>query len=219
MKQTTARERVLKGIRNALIQKVENPFFYVNTIEPVYAPVDPVEEIAFAEALQRVGGSFVYCVDERELLMSLAGLMQERGWASIYCLNSSIAELLGLASLNVLTNPDHIDQMLVGITGCEALIGRTGSVLVSSVASDGRRMPVFPEVHLVLAYASQVVPDIQQALALMTTRYGEKIPSMMTFITGPSRTADIEKTLVMGAHGPKELIVFLIDDKNYPEIT
>jgi L-lactate dehydrogenase complex protein LldG len=219
MKQTTARERVLKGIRNALIQKVENPFFYVNATEPVYAAVDPVEEIAFAEALQRVGGSFVYCVDERDLLLSLAGLMQERGWQDIVCLNSAIAELLGLASLNVITNPEDLHQMMVGMSGCEALIGRTGSVLVSSVASDGRRMPFFPEVHLVMAYASQVVPDIQHALSLMTARYGEKIPSMMTFVTGPSRTADIEKTLVMGAHGPKELIVFLIDDKNYPEIT
>lgn len=206
-------------MRNALIQKVENPFFYVTHSDEVYAPVDPVEEIAFAEALQRVGGQFVYCVDERELLVSLAGLMQERGWPSIFCNNQAIEELLGFASINVVSDPGNIGQMTVGITGCESLIGRTGTILVSTVASSGRRMPFFPEVHLVMAYASQVVPDLQHALTKVMSRYGEKIPSMMTFITGPSRTADIEKTLVMGAHGPKELIVFLIDDKNYPDIS
>jgi L-lactate dehydrogenase complex protein LldG len=51
-------------------------------------------------------------------------------------------------------------------------------------------------------------------LRLIRKKYEDGFPSLISFITGPSRTADIEKTLVMGAHGPKELYVFLIEDKS-----
>jgi L-lactate dehydrogenase complex protein LldG len=63
----------------------------------------------------------------------------------------------------------------------------------------------------VLAYTSQLVPDLKDAFKLIKEKYGQQIPSMISTITGPSRTADIEKTLVLGAHGPKELFVFLLD--------
>lgn len=63
-----------------------------------------------------------------------------------------------------------------------------------------------------LAYTSQILPDIEDALRLIKARYAPEFPSMVSMISGPSRTADIEKTLVLGAHGPKELIVILIDD-------
>ena len=85
--------------------------------------------------------------------------------------------------------------------------------MVSSAHASGRRMNVLPEFHLVYARASQLVPDLKDALLGMKKRYGQDLPSMINLITGPSRTADIEKTLVMGAHGPKELYVFLVDDQ------
>jgi L-lactate dehydrogenase complex protein LldG len=59
---------------------------------------------------------------------------------------------------------------------------------------------------------TQLVPDIKDGLQLIKSKYGNKIPSMISLVSGPSRTADIEKTLVMGAHGPRELVLFLIDD-------
>ena len=54
--------------------------------------------------------------------------------------------------------------------------------------------------------------DLKDGFNRLKEKYGQKLPSMISTITGPSRTADIEKTLVLGAHGPKELYVFLIDD-------
>jgi L-lactate dehydrogenase complex protein LldG len=62
-----------------------------------------------------------------------------------------------------------------------------------------------------LAYSSQLVTDLKDGFKLIKDKYGNQLPSMITTITGPSRTADIEKTLVLGAHGPKELFVFLLD--------
>ena len=84
--------------------------------------------------------------------------------------------------------------------------------MVSSRQSAGRRLSIYPPVHIVVASVGQLLPDIRDALIFMKKKYGHRLPSMISMITGASRTADIEKTLVMGAHGPKELILFLIDD-------
>jgi len=81
--------------------------------------------------------------------------------------------------------------------------------LVSSATESGRQMNVFPPVHIVLAHVSQLVDYLTDALVALQEKYGTELPSAISTITGPSRTADIEKTLVLGAHGPKEFIVFL----------
>jgi L-lactate dehydrogenase complex protein LldG len=99
--------------------------------------------------------------------------------------------------------------MQAGITGCEFLVARTGSVVISSALPSGRQMNVFPPIHIVLAHVSQLVDYPEDAFVAIQNKYGEDLPSIISTITGPSRTADIEKTLVLGAHGPKEFIVFL----------
>lgn len=86
--------------------------------------------------------------------------------------------------------------------------------MVSSAQASGRRLIVYPDVHIVVAYASQIVLDLTEALNVVAERYKNNFPSLVSVISGPSRTADIEKTLVMGAHGPRELYLFLIDDMN-----
>jgi len=88
-------------------------------------------------------------------------------------------------------------------------VARTGSVVVSSAGDSGRSMNVFPPIHLVLANSDQLVQFPEDALVAVQSKYKNNFPSTVTTITGPSRTADIEKTLVLGAHGPKELVVFL----------
>jgi L-lactate dehydrogenase complex protein LldG len=83
--------------------------------------------------------------------------------------------------------------------------------MVSNGNLAGRRLSIYPHVHIVIAYTSQLVLDLKDAFRLLKQKYGELIPTMISNITGPSRTADIEKTLVLGAHGPKEFYVFLLE--------
>jgi L-lactate dehydrogenase complex protein LldG len=71
---------------------------------------------------------------------------------------------------------------------------------------------VYAPVHVCIARASQLVADLKDALQYIKTRHAEKWPSQVTFASGPSRTADIEKTLVTGVHGPKEVYCFLVED-------
>jgi L-lactate dehydrogenase complex protein LldG len=110
------------------------------------------------------------------------------------------------------TNDRSFLEVDCGITLCECLIERTGSMIMTSRQLAGRRLSIFPPVHILVASLSQLLPDIQDGLDFIRKKYGNKLPSMISLITGASRTADIEKTLVLGAHGPKELVLFLIDD-------
>jgi L-lactate dehydrogenase complex protein LldG len=96
----------------------------------------------------------------------------------------------------------------VGITECDALIAQTGTVLVTSRSAGGRALSCLPPHHVVVARRSQLVPDLPAAFALVKQKYGGNYPSMISFITGPSRTGDIERILVLGAHGPKRLTIF-----------
>ena len=82
---------------------------------------------------------------------------------------------------------------------------------MSSAQDSGRMVSVYAPVHICIAWTHQLVYDIREGLDLLMEKYKNKIPSFITLATGPSRTADIEKTLVVGVHGPKDVYVFLVD--------
>jgi L-lactate dehydrogenase complex protein LldG len=99
------------------------------------------------------------------------------------------------------------------VTTCEALIAQTGSVLVTSRGCGGRAISILPPHHVVIAQREQLLPDLLAAFTLLRQKYGAHYPSMISFITGPSRTGDIERILVLGAHGPKRLTILLLEGK------
>ncbi|WP_225975139.1 LutC/YkgG family protein [Anseongella ginsenosidimutans] len=202
---------MLKKIRKALIEKRENPY---PEIEPTSLYPDPEDslDIVFAEELTRVNGEFLYCEDQIQLIENLLSLSSQKKWRHIYCWENKLQSLLRNYEFPFRSDDKDFEQAEVGITLCEALIARNGSVLVSSAQNSGRRLSVYPHAHIVIAYSSQLVADLKDGFGLLKEKYGEKIPSYTGVITGPSRTADIEKTLVLGAHGPRELYVFLLEE-------
>ena len=105
---------------------------------------------------------------------------------------------------------DELGRCDAAITECDALVAQTGSVLVTSRSAGGRALSCLPPHHIVIARRDQLVPDLPAAFALLKQRYSGKFPSMISFITGPSRTGDIERILVLGAHGPKRLTIFVV---------
>lgn len=116
-------------------------------------------------------------------------------------------------------DPDALENCDAGITTCEALIAQTGSVLVTCRGNGGRALSVLPPHHVVIATVDQLLPDLADGYRVLRDRYGDTLPSQITFITGPSRTGDIERILVLGAHGPKQLTVVLIDpDQGEPPL-
>lgn len=213
MEESTSKEKVLKHVREALISRTDQPFPQVEYEKPVFREMEESLDVNFAQELTNCGGLFIYCESEDEVIKGLKFLVNDRKWDSIFALEPSMVSLLTKAGIKCHFEHIQLTDAQVGMTGCEALVARLGSVMVSTGQMSGRQIFAYPEIHIVIARASQLVADIKDAIALVKKKYGSRMPSMITLITGPSRTADIEKTLVMGAHGPKELYVFLLEDR------
>jgi L-lactate dehydrogenase complex protein LldG len=207
----SSKELMLKKIRKALLEKRDNP--HPNLEEtPIYKPNTEIAEVLFAEQLTAVSGNFIFCENGVDFIENLLELADKFKWRKIYCWEPELQDLLATYEFPFYKTDKEFEMAEVGITMCEALIARNGSVLVSNQNEAGRRLSIFPHHHIVIARTGQLVMDLKDGFKLIKNKYGPQSPSMISTITGPSRTADIEKTLVLGAHGPKELFVFLIDD-------
>ena len=182
---------------------------------PVHPPLPNADTVvAFAESFQRVGGEFYYCETLPHLSAQLDGFRQRQQVGAPYVWEPQLQALLYRAGVAFKADESNfIAQADLGLTTCEALVARTGSILVSAATASGRRLSIYPDQHLVLARPSQVVAEIGEALGMMQAKHGCHLPSMVSLTTGPSRTADIEKTLVLGAHGPRRLVLFLLEEE------
>lgn len=212
MKEVTSREKILNRIRNASLTKTDPPSAVIDMEKSVYLGTAESEDITFAQEFSKLRGKFIYCENDKELRENLTGLILERKWDTVCCPDARFRDMINVSGVKIEESSEAGFDCQVAITGCEFLIARTGSVLISSGQGTGRQQFITPETHIVVGFISQVVNDIKDALIGIKEKYGSTIPSMISLISGPSRTADIEKTLVMGAHGPRELFVFLTED-------
>ena len=144
----------------------------------------------FRSELEEVGGEARFVARDEDLPAAIARLASERGF--------------GPASVNYAT----ADYALLR---AEALLADTGSAVVIERSADRRLAPYLPRTCVIVGDASALYPTLSsEALAAVhdAARRGERGEAII--ITGPSRTADIEKVLVLGAHGPRHVIVFVV---------
>jgi len=214
MKESTNREKVLKKIRDAIIDKSDNPYQNIDFESSVYSTSADSLDIIFAEAFNESNGSFIYCADEKEFLNNFHYLATQKNWQNIFCFDDDLTELLELSRINFSSDYQYFNQQKVGVTTCEFLIARTGSIMVSSKQMSGRKLNFYPEKHIVIAYTSQLVADLRNALKEIRIKYTQ-MPSMISIITGPSSNVDIEYSKYSGSFGPKELYLFLIDNQSF----
>jgi len=205
-----ARENILNRIKQALKKPVPVPFPEAQGNEFLFQPADQDLEIIFAENFTQLQGRFSYCANEAELAVQLNALAAQRKWSKVYCIEPALKTVLAEKGF---TNSDATDLAScdASITYCEQLVARTGSLLLSSGQASGRTVSVYAPVHICVAYTDQLVYDIADGMNELIDRYRLNLPSLITLASGPSRTADIEKTLVVGVHGPKEVFCFLLD--------
>lgn len=205
-----AKENILKKIRKALSHSTPLPFPKSEGNNNVFQPLQQDIEVEFAEQFTQLQGKFIYCINRQELAFQLGSLVKKQDWNKIYCLEDKLVENVALQLSERLVKTDLVNCD-VSITGCDFLVARTGSIVMSSAQSSGRTTSVYAPIHICIAYTNQLVYDIKDALQAAKEKYGNNLPSLITFATGPSRTADIEKTLVVGVHGPKEVYLFLVE--------
>ncbi|HAJ99999.1 MAG TPA: lactate utilization protein B/C [Bacteroidales bacterium] len=212
MKESTSKEKVLKKVRSALIEKVPALYDYIEADKQLFVESEhKYPDVEFAEAFTKLGGNFLYSQDEEELRLQLATILEENGIKKLFCSDDFLRNLIEFRQIEIFNLPEQLSQCDASLTFCENLVSRLGAVVMSSKVSGGRGVFAIPPIHIVVAYPSQIVYDIKDAFASIHTRNDGNYPSMITFVAGPSRTADIEKTLVMGAHGPKVLYLFLTE--------
>lgn len=213
MDTSLARKKILDRIRNSLTQKNEMPYppedcagsLFVDSREPLVAK--------FRIAFTKLEGRVELCHSSEELLIKLRGLIERRKFVNVTCQTTSLVESFQLDKLSMV-NKDRESEADASITDCEFLVARTGAVVLSARQPSGRIMPVHTPAHIVIANQGQLVCDTGDAIDRMKGKYPGCLPSAVFFASGPSRTGDIERTLVVGVHGPREVYVFLVSESS-----
>lgn len=186
----------------------------------------------FRREFELVSGEFVFCDNNASIFEFLSQLIQSSTTTRIavsrhpICQRLSIAKVLQdrMPGTSLLVeeieseNPyarerlrNAMAQVQLSITGAEYLIAESGTLVVAAGSQASRQISLLPSIHAVLATADQIYPNMADLFLEIQKKYGAKLPgSALTCITGPSRTADIEKVLIKGVHGPTRLITIMV---------
>jgi L-lactate dehydrogenase complex protein LldG len=171
---------------------------------------------------ERAGGVVREVVDPQTVGFSIAALAKAQGITLCHATDHDLARDLNLhaalieagISLAAGPSPDGIVHAGMGVTRATAGVAETGSILVHLDEVDAHLLSMLPEIHVALLHQDTLVDSLEEGLLL--TRYLilrsslERRPSYLSWVTGPSRTADIERVLTIGVHGPRQLHIFVL---------
>ena len=207
----SSRKNILTRLKAAQDKRGEIEVASPDFTSPIYLPLNESLSQEFKTNLEMIGGQVILCKSKSEIADQIKQIYKEKDQYKIFCTDPKLQEIL-TGSIEIDSDENSFLGLNIGVTGCEFLVAHLGSVLISSAQISGRRLNVFPETHLVVAHQSQLTNFLDDALEKLQQKYKNELPSLISNITGPSRTADIEKTLVMGMHGPKSLIVLISEE-------
>ena len=209
-----ARERILANIRTALqtpIQEaVPKPLLQHNPFKPL---PDELLEVIFAQQFEKNGGDFFFCQSLEEFLVTLKKWLDYRKIAFLFAEDTYLQALLQIALIDFEVEDTHWEMAQVGLVLAESLVAETGSILISSKRASGRKWVTFPPIQIVVAFTSQLIATLPEALQNYHTKHENDFPSMLSLITAPSQTNAIDHTVVLGAQGTQRLVLFLIDEQ------
>jgi L-lactate utilization protein LutC len=233
---SNAREQILQNLRKGAAPASSQesqllPAFNDAIIFRNYEPARQQPLQWFTEKIAALKGEFYLSQNEtaaaktlRELLVSSVSLQDENSSPKqsaarhrhplldrICAADEWLASNVQIIDGRPIASPDFA-QFAVGITAVDFLVARTGSIILSAATAGGRRLSVLPPFHVAIATTDQLVISLDEAMATYQQRKEFNRSSYATIITGPSRTSDIEKILVLGAHGPKRLAVILVEE-------
>ena len=209
--QKSSKENILKRLNTASL-KTPIPYPEIVDEKDIFSPAPEDLLKLFKEQFTALGGKYYFCNSKEELIQAILPHCENIAKDAMYCADENLIHLLRNAGLSSGLNEslDIVAEGSLCISSCIGLLARTGSILFSSAQTEGRSHAIAPDTQIVIAYKRQLHYNINELVeAYLSTC--SSLPSMVSLTSGASRTADIEKTLVMGAHGPKELIVVMLD--------
>ncbi len=203
---TTSREKILKKVRAGLLNKFAAHFPDVEMETDIYSYPDEDHGVAFAKNFTASGGGFVYCHNRFDFHENLIMWMEKRGIKGLLVSDAELRKEIQNLGLPVIENLiDHPDQT-ASLLSAEALTARNGGIMFTSAST---RRDYLSGVQVVAVYGqlSKMGDDIKQALVTLRNKYGEKLPSLISFIQGPVKGNKETKT-----QARSELILFLVND-------
>ncbi len=211
---STTRELILAHVQEALAGAAVPPFEASASQKRAVLPAVTDLIPQFAANAEFLRAEFHVCADEAAAKEKIAELATRHDWKKIAMHRGVLTSAVAPSALPVLDategyDVNELESCDAGITECDALVAQTGSVILTTRSGGGRALSVLPPHHVVVARREQLLPDLPAAYELVQQRYGAQWPSLTTLITGPSRTGDIERIIILGAHGPKKLTVVL----------
>lgn len=200
----------------------DHPVNLVNPVIPSKSTSQLTPAESFKQNLESVNGHCLIVNDETEIPRALTQIITALQSTKLRAQHIAISDNpdlerllqhtdLEIEELSITPDAHDVFRFDVGITSAQAAIAETGTLVLDSTREHNRLVSLVPPVHIALINASQICATLADALSLM--RRDKEISPAVTFITGPSRTADIELTLAIGVHGPQELYVIINGSK------
>lgn len=215
---SNTRDAILNRLRQAEIQ----PLPLNNPDYPIWEVSDPDIMLTRLVDLLQQNHADVYTLKHAELITSLQSHIDKLGLKRIATgtggeFHMEITQALaGHAEQLPFDKPleqwkDQLfNQVDAGITGCHGAIAATGTLVVWPTVAEPRTLSLVPPCHIAILKASTLhtnLPTMMQAQG-----WANNLPTNLLLVSGPSKTADIQQTLAYGAHGPKQLLVLILED-------
>jgi L-lactate dehydrogenase complex protein LldG len=235
---SSSRAEILGKIRRALVKP--RPAHHhghsaaTNDLSVLFASVASREGLVekFQREFELVSGEFHFCDSGTVVLQLLTQIIESSASKNVAISQHGICKRLAVAQglqaqlpevrllVEAIESENSFDrtrlrnsiaQVQLSITGAEYLIAESGTIVTVAGAQASRQISLLPSIHVVLATPEQIFPNMADLFLEIQRTYGTKLPgSALTCITGPSRTADIEKVLIKGVHGPMRLILMMV---------
>jgi L-lactate dehydrogenase complex protein LldG len=214
----SSREEILGRIRAGLAGQASPPLPPVHEVWPRRRPA--IDEMAdrFARELAEVHGETIRCPTMDDARHKLAELSQQGQWKQIGALDRPLCRELAkglpqdaLAWPRPDWTPTGMAELSAGLLEADCLLADTGSAMIACGTAQDRVLCYLPPACVIVATVDRLVEHLPQAWEAIGPRAADPaLRGEFVLITGPSRTADIEKILILGVHGPKRLVVLLV---------
>ena len=208
------REKVLKAIRSALINKTDAPFHEDFLHKQVFNKIEDDIDLHFATKFTEQGGKFIFCQNELEFADKLLDLNRHLKWKKLTCIEPILKSFLQECEISFEDQTAEIVKPEVFLSSCESLIARYGTILTSSTQMMDEQLWQQANVHVVIGYNRQVVTDYNEGLVMAKSNHPTLRSDQFTFINGPARSQNYDPALELKGIGPSELYLFLIESEN-----
>lgn len=212
--ETTFKEQILTKIRNAVVGKTEQLFHDLDLRTDTKPPINEEvgEAVTFATKFLENGGLFIYTESEKEFAARMRQYIQEMGWNKIWCADSKMQDILDRNDIAYHKEYCKCDNgAVVGITTCEGITARTGSVILAGNKISERQVYSMSTTLIAYATIDQIFTSLKDGMTNIRRKNPDKMPSQIVIMSGAGYTNAIEGENIVRAQGARKFALFLVD--------